>query len=106
MVKFCFLRDLRMLSLVLGSRITDAAVTAIVSCCTSLELLDLSGYVSFCAKVVVICSYYLQISGFRFHCNINFLCECQSVSHCLYSSSCTCFSLFILLFEFSGFTLA
>ncbi|CAL9137812.1 unnamed protein product [Musa acuminata var. zebrina] len=37
------LRDLRMLSLVLGSRITDAAVTAIVSCCTSLELLDLSG---------------------------------------------------------------
>ncbi|CAL9053070.1 F-box/LRR-repeat protein 17-like isoform X1 [Musa acuminata AAA Group] len=37
------IRDLRMLSLVLGSRITDAAVTAIVSCYTSLELLDLSG---------------------------------------------------------------
>ncbi|URD90395.1 F-box LRR-repeat protein [Musa troglodytarum] len=37
------LRDLRMLSLVLGSGITDAAVTAIVSCCTNLELLDLSG---------------------------------------------------------------
>ncbi|WOK99413.1 hypothetical protein Cni_G08125 [Canna indica] len=37
------LRCLRMLSLVLGSRITDAAVTAIVSCYTSLELLDLSG---------------------------------------------------------------
>ncbi|XP_064961843.1 F-box/LRR-repeat protein 17-like isoform X2 [Musa acuminata AAA Group] len=37
------LRCLRMLSLVLGSRITDAAVTSIVSCYTSLELLDLSG---------------------------------------------------------------
>ncbi|CAL9089539.1 unnamed protein product [Musa textilis] len=37
------IRDLRMLSLVLGSRITDAAVTAIVSCYTTLELLDLSG---------------------------------------------------------------
>lgn len=36
-----------MLSLILGSRITDAAVTAIVSCYTSLELLDLSGYVAF-----------------------------------------------------------
>ncbi|KAJ8513606.1 hypothetical protein OPV22_004040 [Ensete ventricosum] len=37
------IRNLRMLSLVLGSRITDAAVTAVVSCYTSLELLDLSG---------------------------------------------------------------
>lgn len=42
-MNFLCLRDLRMLSLVLGSRITDAAVTAIVSCYTSLELLDLSG---------------------------------------------------------------
>ncbi|WOL19641.1 hypothetical protein Cni_G28443 [Canna indica] len=37
------LRDLRKLALVLGSRITDAGVTAIVSCYTRLELLDLSG---------------------------------------------------------------
>ncbi|PKA65566.1 F-box/LRR-repeat protein 17 [Apostasia shenzhenica] len=37
------LRGLRMLSLVLGSRITDAAVAAIVTGCANLELLDLSG---------------------------------------------------------------
>ncbi|XP_074568954.1 F-box/LRR-repeat protein 17-like [Curcuma longa] len=37
------LRNLQMVSLVLGSRITDAAVTAIVSSYTNLELLDLSG---------------------------------------------------------------
>ncbi|XP_042410602.1 F-box/LRR-repeat protein 17-like [Zingiber officinale] len=37
------LRSLRMLSLVLGSRITDDAVTSIASCYTNLELLDLSG---------------------------------------------------------------
>ena len=32
-----------MLSLILGSKITDAAVASIVRLCTSLELLDLSG---------------------------------------------------------------
>ncbi|KAK4338725.1 hypothetical protein RND71_043212 [Anisodus tanguticus] len=37
------LRWLRMLSLVLGSEITDASVAAIASCYSSLELLDLSG---------------------------------------------------------------
>ncbi|KAG0451752.1 hypothetical protein HPP92_026284 [Vanilla planifolia] len=37
------LRDLRMLSLVLGSRISDASVAAIISSYTHLELLDLSG---------------------------------------------------------------
>ncbi|XP_074576151.1 F-box/LRR-repeat protein 17-like [Curcuma longa] len=37
------LRSLRMLSLVLGSRITDDAVTSIASRYTNLELLDLSG---------------------------------------------------------------
>ncbi|KAJ0974054.1 hypothetical protein J5N97_016019 [Dioscorea zingiberensis] len=37
------LRGLRMLSLVLGSKITDASVAAIVSCYASLEMLDLSG---------------------------------------------------------------
>ncbi|KAG0475660.1 hypothetical protein HPP92_015346 [Vanilla planifolia] len=36
-------RGLRMLSLVLGSRVTDASVAAIISCYTNLELLDLSG---------------------------------------------------------------
>ena len=35
-----------MLSLVLGSGITDASVAAIASSFTKLELLDLSGYVS------------------------------------------------------------
>lgn len=35
-----------MLSLVLGSEITDASVAAIVSSYSRLELLDLSGYVS------------------------------------------------------------
>ncbi|KAK8918934.1 F-box/LRR-repeat protein 17 [Platanthera zijinensis] len=37
------IRGLRMLSLVLGSRITDASVAAIIAGCTNLELLDLSG---------------------------------------------------------------
>uniref|UniRef100_A0A7N0UFZ8 F-box domain-containing protein n=1 Tax=Kalanchoe fedtschenkoi TaxID=63787 RepID=A0A7N0UFZ8_KALFE len=37
------LRELRMLSLVLGSGITDASVAAIASCYPELELLDLSG---------------------------------------------------------------
>ncbi|XP_039827872.1 F-box/LRR-repeat protein 17-like isoform X6 [Panicum virgatum] len=37
------LRGLSMLSLILGSKITDAAVASIVRFCTSLELLDLSG---------------------------------------------------------------
>ncbi|CAN6317551.1 unnamed protein product [Urochloa humidicola] len=37
------LRGLCMLSLILGSKITDAAVASIVRSCTSLELLDLSG---------------------------------------------------------------
>ena len=38
-------RGLRMLSLVLGSEITDASVAAISSSYPNLELLDLSGYV-------------------------------------------------------------
>lgn len=38
-------RGLRMLSLVLGSEITDASVAAIASTYSKLELLDLSGYV-------------------------------------------------------------
>jgi len=37
------LRGLFMLSLILGSKITDAAVASIVRSCASLELLDLSG---------------------------------------------------------------
>ncbi|PUZ37903.1 hypothetical protein GQ55_9G155200 [Panicum hallii var. hallii] len=37
------LRGLSMLSLILGSKITDAAVASIVRLCASLELLDLSG---------------------------------------------------------------
>jgi hypothetical protein len=45
----CFIvtlfRWLRMLSLVLGSEITDASVAAIASSYPNLELLDLSGYV-------------------------------------------------------------
>ncbi|KAF5795351.1 putative leucine-rich repeat domain superfamily [Helianthus annuus] len=36
-------RELRMLSLVLGSEITDASVAAISKCYSNLELLDLSG---------------------------------------------------------------
>ncbi|KAF4358102.1 hypothetical protein F8388_009385 [Cannabis sativa] len=40
------LRGLRMLSLVLGSEITDASVAAIAESYPNLELLDLSGYVS------------------------------------------------------------
>lgn len=39
-------RGLRMLSLVLGSEITDASVAAIASSYPDLELLDLSGYVA------------------------------------------------------------
>lgn len=38
-------RWLKMLSLVLGSEITDASVAAIASSYPDLELLDLSGYV-------------------------------------------------------------
>lgn len=41
-----FFRGLRMLSLVLGTEITDASVAAIASSYTNLELLDLSGYVA------------------------------------------------------------
>jgi hypothetical protein len=37
-------RFLHMLSLLLGSRITDAAIASIVQSYSSLELLDLSGY--------------------------------------------------------------
>lgn len=37
------IRGLRMLSLVHGSRITDASVAAIIAGCTNLELIDLSG---------------------------------------------------------------
>ncbi|KAH0461102.1 hypothetical protein IEQ34_008677 [Dendrobium chrysotoxum] len=37
------IRGLRMLSLILGSRITDASVASIIACYTNLELLDLSG---------------------------------------------------------------
>ncbi|XP_039115137.1 F-box/LRR-repeat protein 17 [Dioscorea cayenensis subsp. rotundata] len=37
------LRGLRMLSLVLGSKITDSSVAAIVSCYANIEMLDLSG---------------------------------------------------------------
>lgn len=38
-----------MLSLVLGSKITDSSVAAIVSCYANIEMLDLSGYV-FCLR--------------------------------------------------------
>jgi len=38
-------RGLRMLSLVLGTEITDASVVAISQSYSKLELLDLSGYV-------------------------------------------------------------
>ncbi|XLS50519.1 hypothetical protein HN51_011196 [Arachis hypogaea] len=40
-------QGLRMLSLILRSEITDASVVAIASSYTNLELLDLSGYVSY-----------------------------------------------------------
>ena len=43
-----------MLSLVLGSEITDASVAAITSSYSSLELLDLSGYVSLPAPFFVV----------------------------------------------------
>lgn len=47
LVNNCFttlhIRGLQMLSLVLGSEITDASVAAIASSYSSLELLDLSG---------------------------------------------------------------
>ena len=49
-MKFCpniqLIRGLRMLSLVLGSELTDASVAAIASSYPNLELLDLSGYES------------------------------------------------------------
>lgn len=41
-----------MLSLVLGSGITDASVAAIVSSFAILELLDLSGYVFFLKELL------------------------------------------------------
>ncbi|XP_078442792.1 RNI-like superfamily protein [Wolffia australiana] len=52
------LRDLRMLSLVLGSKITDAAVASIVSSFTSLELLDLSGSSISDSGIGMICNVY------------------------------------------------
>lgn len=42
-----------MLSLVLGSEITDASVAAIASSYSNLELLDLSGYVVFSSSSYV-----------------------------------------------------
>ncbi|CAA6667273.1 unnamed protein product [Spirodela intermedia] len=52
------LRDLRMLSLVLGSKITDAAVASIVSSYTDLELLDLSGSNISDSGIGMICNVY------------------------------------------------
>lgn len=43
-----------MLSLVLGSEITDASVAAIASSFSKLELLDLSGYVLVLALAVLV----------------------------------------------------
>jgi len=54
------LRGLRMLSLVLGSKITDASVAAIVSCYTSLELLDLSGSNISDSGIGMICNVFPQ----------------------------------------------
>ncbi|XP_008786093.2 F-box/LRR-repeat protein 17-like [Phoenix dactylifera] len=54
------LRGLRMLSLVLGSKITDAAVAAIVSSYSSLELLDLSGSSISDSGIGMICNVYPQ----------------------------------------------
>ncbi|XP_010936233.2 F-box/LRR-repeat protein 17 [Elaeis guineensis] len=53
-------RGLRMLSLVLGSRITDAAVAAIVSSYSSLELLDLSGSSISDSGIGMICNTFSQ----------------------------------------------
>ncbi|KAK9945194.1 hypothetical protein M0R45_010720 [Rubus argutus] len=50
------LRDLRMLSLVLGSQITDASVAAIASSYPSLELLDLSGSSISDSGIQIICN--------------------------------------------------
>ncbi|KAF3651293.1 F-box/LRR-repeat protein 17 [Capsicum chacoense] len=52
------LRGLRMLSLVLGSEITDASVAAIASSYSSLELLDLSGSSISDSGVGMICNEY------------------------------------------------
>ncbi|KAG1368715.1 F-box/LRR-repeat protein 17 [Cocos nucifera] len=54
------LRGLRMLSLVLGSKITDAAVAAIVSSYSSLEMLDLSGSSISDSGIGMICNMYPQ----------------------------------------------
>ncbi|XP_020256173.1 F-box/LRR-repeat protein 17 [Asparagus officinalis] len=54
------LRSLRMLSLVLGSKITDASVAAIVSCYASLELLDLSGSSISDSGIGMICNVFPQ----------------------------------------------
>ncbi|XP_072987979.1 F-box/LRR-repeat protein 17 [Typha latifolia] len=54
------LRSLRMLSLVLGSKITDAAVAAIVSSYQSLELLDLSGSSITDSGIGMICNVFPQ----------------------------------------------
>lgn len=50
----CFIfRGLRMLSLLLGSEITDASVAAIASSYSNLELLDLSGYARVIALIFI-----------------------------------------------------
>ncbi|XP_017697958.2 F-box/LRR-repeat protein 17-like isoform X2 [Phoenix dactylifera] len=54
------LRGLRMLSLVLGSKITDAAVAAIVSNYSSLELIDLSGSSISDSGIGMICNAFSQ----------------------------------------------
>lgn len=45
MILCIFLRGLRMIALLLGSKMTDSSVTAIVQSYKHLEFLDLSGYV-------------------------------------------------------------
>ncbi|XP_068635113.1 F-box/LRR-repeat protein 17-like [Aristolochia californica] len=54
------LRDLRMLSLVLGTEITDASVAAIASSYTNLELLDLSGSSVSDSGIGMICNVFPQ----------------------------------------------
>ncbi|XP_068650547.1 F-box/LRR-repeat protein 17-like [Aristolochia californica] len=54
------LRDLRMLSLVLGAEITDASVAAIASSYTNLELLDLSGSSISDSGIGMICNVFPQ----------------------------------------------
>ncbi|KAF8394337.1 hypothetical protein HHK36_020545 [Tetracentron sinense] len=54
------LRDLRMLSLVLGSEITDASVAAISSSYSDLELLDLSGSSISDSGIGMICNVFPQ----------------------------------------------